>query len=210
MKAVAAFLPLVAALSAFCRPSDTGTAIVRRDLRSSLLWKTVVSPRSEIMLDWPAGAVRSEVSVDGAVKATVTDTGLASVTLQFDLPDSPADERVAALAAEYFDADGKTLRKDETSLALVCGTGGDSVNLRSRSDASWRRAGAKSAVLPLADGAVALSINGETVSDLPSAPGWYWWKRVPSQPAALVLTLEDGSVLENSVCGLTGLTVILK
>ena len=203
-------LPAVVAASVFGQSGDTASAIVRQNPRSSLLWKTVASPQSEIMLDWPPGAARAEVSVDGIVRASITDTGLACTTLTFDLPESLADERVLTLAAEYFDAGGNSLRKDEAELALVCGVGGTPVSCRSSGNFAWHRAGAKSAVLPLPDDAAALSVNGETVQDLPAAPGWYWLNPIPSSPTELALALEDGTGYENSVRGLAGLTIHLK
>jgi hypothetical protein len=210
MKKIVAVILSVVAVCAFGRSGDTASAIVRQNPRSSLLWKTVSSPQSKIMLDWPRGAARVEVSVDGVVETNVTDVALSCVTLSVDLPDSPADERIVALAAEYFDADGNTLRKDEAELALVCGVGGTLVSCRSSGNFAWHRAGAKSAVLPLPDDAAALSVNGETVQDLPAAPGWYWLNPIPSCPTELSLALEDGTGYENSVRGLAGLMIHLK
>jgi hypothetical protein len=210
MKKIVAVISLVVAACAFGRSGDTASAIVRQNPQLSLLWKTVASPQPEIMLDWPRGAARVEVSVDGVVETNVTDVALSCVTLSVDLPDSPADERIVMLAAEYFDADGNTLRKDEAELALVCGVGGTPVFCRSSGNFAWHRAGAKSAVLPLPDDAVALSVNGETVQNLPAAPGWYWLNPIPSSPAELSLALEDGTGYENSVRGLAGLMIHLK
>lgn len=210
MKKIVAVVSLVVAASAFGQSGDTASAIVRQNPRSSLLWKTVASPQSEIMLDWPPGAARAEVSVDGIVKAAVTDTDLIFTTLALDLPESLADERVLTLAAEYFDVGGNSLRKDEAELALVCGVDGTPVLCRSSGNFAWHRAGAKSAVLPLPDDAAALSVNGETVQDLPAAPGWYWLNPIPSCPTELALALEDGTGYENSVRGLAGLMIHLK
>lgn len=210
MKKIVAVISLVVAVCAFGRSGDTASAIVRQNPRLSLLWKTVASPQSKIMLDWPRGAVRLEVSVDGVVETNVTDVALSCVTLSVDLPDSPADERIVTLAAEYFDAGGNTLRKDEAELALVCGVGGTPVSCRSSGNFAWHRAGAKSAVLPLPDDAAALSVNGETVQNLPAAPGWYWLNPIPSCPTELALALEDGTGYENSVRGLAGLMIHLK
>lgn len=210
MKKIVAVISLVVAVCAFGRSGDTASAIVRQNPRLSLLWKTVASPQSKIMLDWPRGAVRLEVSVDGVVETNVTDVALSCVTLSVDLPDSPADERIVTLVAEYFDAGGNSLRKDEAELALVCGVGGTPVSCRSSGNFAWHRAGAKSAVLPLPDDASALSVNGETVQDLPAAPGWYWLNPIPSSPAELALALEDGTGYENSVRGLAGLMIHLK
>ena len=210
MKKIVAVISLVVAVCAFGGSGDTASAIVRQNPRLSLLWKTVASPQSKIMLDWPRGAVRLEVSVDGVVETNVTDVALSCVTLSVDLPDSPADERIVTLVAEYFDAGGNSLRKDEAELALVCGVGGTPVSCRSSGNFAWHRAGAKSAVLPLPDDASALSVNGETVQDLPAAPGWYWLNPIPSCPTELALALEDGTGYENSVRGLAGLMIHLK
>jgi hypothetical protein len=84
------------------------------------------------------------------------------------------------------------------------------VSCRSSGNFAWHRAGAKSAVLPLPDDAVALSVNGETVQNLPAAPGWYWLNPIPSCPTELSLALEDGTGYENSVRGLAGLMIHLK
>jgi hypothetical protein len=210
MKKIVAVVSLVVAVCAFGGSGDTASAIVRQNPQLSLLWKTVASPQPDIMLDWPRGAARVEVSVDGVVRASVTDTDVTCTTLSFDIPENSADERIVTLAAEYFDAGGNTLRKDEAELALVCGVGGTPVSCRSSGNFAWRRAGAKSAVLPLPDDAAALSVNGETVQDLPAAPGWYWLNPIPSCPAELALALEDGTGYENSVRGLAGLMIHLK
>lgn len=210
MKKIVAVISLVVAVCAFGGSGDTASAIVRQNPRLSLLWKTVASPQPEIMLDWPRGAARVEVSVDGVVRASVTDTDVTFTTLSFDIPENSADERIVTLVAEYFDAGGNSLRKDEAELALVCGVGGTPVSCRSSGNFAWHRAGAKSAVLPLPDDASALSVNGETVQDLPAAPGWYWLNPIPSSPAELALALEDGTGYENSVRGLAGLMIHLK
>ena len=210
MKKIVAVILSVVAVTAFGQIGDTGSAIVRQDPRASLLWKTVASAQSKIMLDWPHGAVRSEVSVDGVVRASVTDTDVTCTTLLFDIPENSAGERIVTLAAEYFDAEGNVLKKDEAKLALVCGVGDTFMTCRSRGDSSWCRVRAKSAVLPLPEDAAALSINGETVPDLPVAPGWYWWKPISSSLTELSLALKDGTSCENSVYGLSGLMMILK
>lgn len=189
---------------------NSASALVRQHPSSSLLWKTVTSPRMDVMLDWPEGAVKAVVTVDGAVRATVTDPLVASAEISFDLPASEAEERMITLAAAYLDGEETVLDESEVMLALVRGVGSRAFRCRAEDGREWGKANAKSAVLPIPENAATLTVGGETVLDSPSAPGWYWWKRVPSVSTALALALDDGSVYENSVCGLTGFTIILK
>jgi hypothetical protein len=210
MKKIAAVLSSVVAVSVFGQFVDTGSAIVRQHPQTSLLWKTVTSSRMDVMLDWPKGAVSAAVAVDGEVRASVADPLAASAEVSFNLPASEAEERTVTLTAAYFDGEGNVLKESEVELALVCKADSGAVRHRPAGSREWGKAYAKSAVLPIPENAAELTVGGESVADMPSAPGWYWWRRVPSSPTALALTLDDGSVCENSVCGPAGLTIILK
>jgi hypothetical protein len=189
---------------------DSAAAIVRQDPSSSLLWKTVTSSRMDVMLDWPKGAVSAAVAVDGEVRASVADPLAASAEISFNLPASEAEERTVTLTAAYFDGEGNVLKESEVELALVCKADSGAVRHRPAGSREWGKAYAKSVVLPIPENAAELTVGGESVADMPSAPGWYWWRRVPSSPTALALTLDDENVCENSVCGPAGLTIILK
>jgi hypothetical protein len=164
----------------------------------------------DVMLDWPKGAVSAAVAVDGEVRASVADPLAASAEVSFNLPASEAEERTVTLTAAYFDGEGNVLKESEVELALVCKADSRAVRHRPAGSREWGKAYAKSAVLPIPENAAELTVGGESVADMPSAPGWYWWRRVPSSPTALALTLDDGNVCENSVCGPAGLTIILK
>lgn len=186
------------------------TVVIRQNPSSSLLWKTVSSPEMEVMLDWPSGAASAVVSVDGVVKASVADAGIASVMVPFSLPSAPGDERIVTLAAQYLDSNGALLASGEASLALVCGTQSDAVPVKMPGSPLWRKAAAKSAVLPVLDGASALSVGGESVLPPPEAPGWHWWRNIGAAPAALALELTDGTLYEASVRGVAGMSIVFR
>ena len=189
----------------------SATALIRQDPGASLLWKTVMTPEVEVMLDWPTGATHAVLSVDGAVCATVDDATVASTNISFALPTTPADERTVTLSVAYLDGTDGVVGSDEAKLGLVCGTGGASaVAIRAADSKDWHRAGASSAVLPVMDGATSLSIGGATVLASPTAPDWYWWRPIGGSATALALALEGGTVCENTVRGIAGTAFIFR
>lgn len=201
---------LLAAAVITAESSSTATAIIRQNASSSLLWKTVTAPVMEVMLEWPKDAAKVVVAVDDAVKATVEDSKVTSVEVNFSLPSDESEERMVELVASYFDKDGIAIKETKATLALVCGVCAGPVRHRSAGSYSWRKIRSKSAVLPIPENIVSLEFNGESVLEAPAAPGWYWWKQVPSTSASLSAVAGDGSQFVNYVSGLAGLSVILK
>ena len=201
----------LAAVSAVFGSEMTVSALIRQDPGTSLLWKTVTTPEVEVMLDWPAGATRAVLSIDGAVRATVGDASVASTNISFALPSTPAEERTVTLSVSYLDGEDAVVGADEAKLGLVCGTDGASaVPIRAANSGAWRKAGAASAVLPVLEGATSLSIGGATVLASPTAPDWYWWRPIGGSATALALALEGGTVCENTVRGIAGAAFIIR
>lgn len=112
-----------AAVSAVFGSEMTVSALIRQDPGPSLLWKTVMTPEVEVMLDWPAGATHAVLSVDGVARATVSDASVTSTNLSFALPSVPADEKVVTLSVSYLDAEETVVGSDEAQLGLVCSLG---------------------------------------------------------------------------------------
>ena len=124
----------VAAYAGSAEGGNSASAIVRQDPSSSLLWKTITSSPADVMLDWPKGAVKAVISVDGVVRATVTDPLAASAAVPFVFPASEAEERMVTVSAAYFDGEGTVLKESEVELALVCKA--DSGTVRHRKEGS--------------------------------------------------------------------------
>ena len=201
---------LLAAAVITAESSSTATAIIRQNASSSLLWKTVTSPVMEVMLEWPKDAAKVVVAVDDAVKATVEDSNVTSVEVDFTLPSDESEERMVELVASYFDKDGAAIKESKATLALVCGVCAGTVRHRCAGSYGWRKIRSKSAVLPIPENIVSLEIDGESVFEASASPGWYWWKQVPATPATLSAVAGDGGQFVNYVSGLAGLAVILK
>ena len=200
-----------AAVSAVFGSEMTVSALIRQDPEASLLWKTVMTPEVEVMLDWPAGATHAVLSVDGEVRATVSDASVTSTNLSFALPSAPADEKVVMLSVSYLDAEEAVVGSDEAQLGLVCSLGASvAIPVRKADSGAWHKAGATSAVLPVLENAATLSIGGATVLTSPTAPSWYWWHPIGGAATTLALTLEDSTAYENRVRGIVGTSFIIR
>ncbi|MBQ3340725.1 MAG: hypothetical protein IJG84_02435 [Kiritimatiellae bacterium] len=195
--------------ASFANSSDT--VLVRQDPSASLLWKTVTAPSMEVMLDWPDGASRAVLSVDGEVRATVYDATVASTNISFALPSTPAGERMVTLSVSYLDGTDAVVGSDEAKLGLVCGTDGvSSIPVRVADSGAWHKAGAASAVLPVLDGATSLSIGDTTVPVSPTPPDWYWWRSIGASATPIALALESGETCANTVRGIAGMSIVFR
>lgn len=200
-----------AASSAVFGSEMTVSALIRQDPGSSLLWKTVMTPEVEVMLDWPTGATHAELSVDGVAQATVSDASVASTNISFALPSAPADEKVVTLSVSYLDAGDAVVGADEVQLGLVCSVGASVViPFRAENSGAWHKARATSAVLPVLEDAATLSIDGATVLTSPTAPSWYWWHPIGGAATSLALTLEDSTAYANMVRGIAGALLVIR
>ena len=189
----------------------SASALIRQDPGASLLWKTVMTPDVEVMLDWPTGATHAVLSVDGAVRATVNDATVVSTNISFALPSTPADERTVTLSVSYLDGTDAVVGSDEAKLGLVCGVDGASaIPLRAADSGAWHKAGASSAVIPVLEGATSLSIGGATALASPTAPDWYWWRPISGSATPLALALESGETCANTVRGIAGTSFTIR
>ena len=203
--AICAVIPVVSGAEV------TASALIRQDPEASLLWKTVMTPEVEVMLDWPTGATHAVLSVDGAARATVNDASVASTNISFALPSAPADERTVTLSVSYLDGMDALVGSDEVKLGLVCGVDGASaIPFRAADSREWHKAEASSAVLPVLEGATSLSIGGMTVLASPTAPDWYWWHPIHGATVPLALALESGETCANTVRGIAGMRIDFK
>ena len=109
VRCAAAFL-VASCIGGFCSGGEA-TAVVCLDPGASILWKTVTSSSMPVGLDWPAGADKAVVSVDGAVRQTVTDTSALSVDVSFDLPTAAAAERVVELTLRFLGPEARRSRR---------------------------------------------------------------------------------------------------
>ena len=156
----------------------TSGLITYREPSDSLLWKTVLEAESEMVLDWPAGATRAELSIvypDGHEDVTsLEDPTAASCTALFTLPKGAAEETVVEARITYFAAESE-IRTDSARLGLVQGVGsGAAIPFKADpSSRQWRKVKG-SAVLPLAEDAETLAVDGAEVPAL-DAPGWFYW-----------------------------------
>ena len=195
--------------SSFANSSDT--VLVRQEPSASLLWKTVTAPSMEVMLDWPDGASRAVLSVDGEVRATVNDATVASTNISFALPSTPADERTVTLSVSYLDGTDAVVGSDEAKLGLVCGVDAvSSIPFRAADGGAWHKARAASAVLPVLEGATSLSIDGTTVLASPTPPDWYWWRSIGASATPIALALESGETCANTVRGIAGMSIVFR
>lgn len=171
--------------------------VFRSDPASSLLWKTVTSSDVEMVLDWPGGATRAELSIvypDGHADVTpLDDPAAGSATVHFGLPADAASETVVRASVTYYAAE-TPLKTDTASLGLVQGTGvAATVPFKSESSPLWARVKG-AAVLPIPEDAQALAIDNQALPAL-DAPGWYFWKPELGEHTLALSTAEADPIV---------------
>lgn len=203
---------ILASASVRAESSASVSTVVIPCPENSLLWKTVVSPTKDFFFDWPTGAVKAVVRVDGAVRATVDGPLAKKATLSFDLPAAGADERVVDVEVSYLDSGDGEISTSNVRLGLVAGTSAGeavAVPVRSAADAkAWGRIYARSAVLPMLDSTTNLVVDGSARAGY-SAPGWYYWTPVDGSEHLLSLVAED-TVYSARIRGIAGMYLFLR
>lgn len=182
------------------------TTILLQPERSSF-WRTATNSTVELRIDYPDGATKAELAVQGGTFAVrVPDITLGAYSVRFPEPTSPGAEDVYSLTLAFDNGVTNT-----ATLAVVSGSGvaepvATSVLPPGR---KWRKVG-RSAVLPIPFGTTELAIDGEpVVTGLDGAQGWYGWRRIDSGSHTLLLSDEAGSV-EVEVDTKAGLILIFR
>jgi len=200
------FCLAVAALGA--KAADNDTAIVCLAPEESLLWKTVTAPAMSVSLDWPGGAAKAAVRVDGVVMATVTDTNVKSADIEFEPPLDAKGEKVVTIAVAYSDSTENTLAESSVKLGLVLGANNaGAIPFRNPSESVWHKLKSDAGVLPIPADTTAFTIDSIAATGY-AAPGWYYWTGAGGEHA---LALTAGGVeYANTVIGTMGLTVTFR
>ena len=182
------------------------TTILLQPERSSF-WRTATNSTVELRIDYPDGATKADLTVQGGTFAVrVPDITLGAYSVRFPEPVSPEAEDVYSLALAFDNGVTNT-----ATLAVVSGSGvaepvATPVLPPGR---KWRKVG-RNAVLPIPFGTTELVIDGEPVATgLDGAQGWYGWRRIDSGSHTLYLAAETGSV-EVEVDMNTGLIIIFR
>ena len=198
------------AVSMFAAPvmaatSDPTTVFLQPE-RSSF-WRTATNSTVELRIDYPDGATKAELTVQGENFAVrVPDITLGAYSVRFPEPTSPEAEDVYSLSLAFDNGVTNT-----ATLAVVSGSGvaepvATPVLPPGR---KWRKVG-RNAVLPIPFGTTELAIDGESVATgLDGAQGWYGWRRINSGSHTLLLAAEAGSV-EVEVDTKTGFILICR
>ena len=209
MKKLLAFA-LGATVAALGVSADTGVSkMICIDSDASLMWKTVTASTMPVALDWPEGAAKAVVTVDGVTKATVTDTSVPSVDVAFDLPTDARAEKVVTLAVSYLDGSDAELSSQAVNLGLVAGTApGAVIPMRDVGTTAWNKLKAGAGVLPIPEKATELTID-QAVATGWTSPGWFYWTGVTPVLHELRLT-ADGVDYENDVRGSGGMFLLVR
>ena len=187
--------------------ADNVTALVTVDKNASCLWTTVTASQMPVALEWPTGATRAAVLVDGIEVVASETAGTPSVNVSFAHPAVANEEKVVTLSVRYLN--GETLLSERAvRLGLVVGTVNDDlVSVQSESSRSFGKCRLAHVVLPIPAGTTELTMDGTPITDYTSA-GWCDW-RVHSGPHVLRLT-ADGVVWERTIVGNIGILLIIR
>ena len=170
--------------------SDSTTVFLQPE-RSSF-WRTATNSTIELRIDYPDGATKAELTVQGGTFAVrVPDITLSACSVRFPEPASPDVEDVYSLALAFNNGVTNT-----ATLAVVSGSGvAESITTPVLPPGrKWRKVG-RNAVLPIPFGTTELAIDGVPVATgLDGAQGWYGWRRIDSGSHTLLLAAEAGTV----------------
>ena len=187
--------------------ADCATALVTVDEKASCLWTTVTAAQMPVSLEWPSGATRASVLVDGIEAAVCETAGTPSVNVQFVRPSESKGEKVVTLSVRYLNG-GTLLAEKSVKLGLVVGTANDDlVSVRAESSRAFAKCRFESVVLPIPTGTTELTVDGTPLTDFTSA-GWCQWC-VRSGSHVLCLMADD-AVWERMVWGPTGFMLIFR
>ena len=193
------------AASTMAATSDPTTVFLRPE-RSSF-WRTATNSTVELRIDYPDGATKAELIVQGGTFAVrVPDITLGSYLAHFPEPTSPDVEDVYSLVLAFDNGVTNT-----ATLAVVRGSGVAEPVVTSvlPPDRKWRKVG-HNAVLPIPFGTTELAIDGEPIATgLDGAQGWYGWRRIDAGSHTLYLATESESV-EVQVDTKTGFILIYR
>ena len=199
-------------LSPFAFAGQSQSSVVGARPSSSLQWKTVMSDRAELSIDWPQGAVAAQLTVtcgSSSAVTNLTDTTVSALPSSIQFPAEEMAERVLELTIDYKDAGGESLDVRTARLGLVRGVNGRSARcFTSSAMPKWRKVKV-SAVLPVAADVTALSVDGDPVGPI-DAPGWFWWRPEDFGEHEMSQTDSAGTVDVTLLAAGCGMTIILR
>ena len=211
VSAVALLSACAVAVPSSARAATSESIPVWVDVGDSLQWKTVMTDRPSVALDWPDGAVKAVLTVTSGRETvsydTITDTSLDSYVLKLTSPASYSDERVYSLTLEYRDSSDETLSVKSAEIGAVCGVNGAATRCVPKKSESrdWLRYKSSHAVIPIPEGASTLTVD----DDDPEAVNGPGWRQLDLNGThTLALTVDEDEWTATPYLGIVG-TVIL-
>ena len=154
--------------------ASSASAFVHVDTSGSPFWQTATNNVVELSIDYPAGASSAALSVTGSFGYSTSDNNVAAGLYKLSLPaaTSPETEDVYDLVLTFDDGTVRTAR-----FGVVAGVSdrpeGSTRCIPSAGSSAWAKFHER-AVMPIPNGAVSLSVDGEPVdTGLDGAAGWY-------------------------------------
>ena len=182
--------------SALFTRAESASGMICLDPVSAILWKTVPGTDPEVQLDWPDGAVRAVIYVDGVALVDTADTSKTSCAVPLELPEERRDERVRLFEVVYSGGSGTEIRRQSALLGHVLGTSGREIAfVASTASPKWEKVEGRRAVLKLPEGSGTLTVDGAEVGT-PEAPGWYELDGITVQGNSVTLACRDETVFE--------------
>ena len=183
---------------------------------TSSFWNTATNNTMTVPIDYPAGATKATLQVDG-LGYSCFYSNITGPEYTFDLPaaTSPETENVYDLTLSFYNESGDSVAEPRTAkLGLVQGLSPDAEGttrcLAPSGSRVWNKVKGQ-AVLPIPYGMTSFKINGqETDTGLEGAQGWYALGKIdPNEPVSLSMT-ADGKEYMASLLGGGGLMMIFR
>ena len=190
--------------------ATTTSAMVCMNPSATVFWSTVSSPNPLVQLDWPAGATKAVLFVDGVEAMSVEDSSVTSCNVPVSMPPDRYSERFVDLSVEYLDSSDSVVGTASASLACVLGANGSTIPFVADSTSRrWSRYRGPSAMLPVPSETVSLAIDDVPVEGLCS-PGWHWWRDASYGSHSLLFTLLGDEVPAEVFMGVSGMQIIFR
>ena len=169
---------------------------------TSSFWNTATSSTMTLPIDYPSGATKATLTVNGVgYNRVYPDLTADSIEIDLPVPDSPKTENVYELTLAFDNGAPSRTAKLGLIQGLDSGAKGSTRCIAPAEGKVWRTATDR-AVLPIPYGTTSFTVNGvEHDTGLDGAQGWYALSPIESGETITLSCLADGVSYAASILG---------